>query len=794
MAIEQAGALVISDGQVLLRRHAPDLWLIPKGHVECGETAIRAAQRELREETGVEGIPRSFVGRIPFQRRGREYDLRLYTFSFVRETEEAAAHLGTDAVWLPIAEACRRLSFPQYRQALEQAIRSFSESNESSLRAATDLTSRALGRTVHLRSLSASWATRPCFRVVEEPFVVRLSRSAEEAARTEEILRLASALPVPRVVSREGAILITTWLEGVPFEEAPLPRSVLLERAGALLGSLHSLPVPGGRRARAAEDAKLYFQRILKESLEILQDTGLLLNSEARSSRERIEHSQPRTLNAAPVHWDFVPNNLIWCAGELGLIDFESARLFPAGYDLSKAFHLTSQREIEGKAFLRGYASIISLDPWRSFRDFFDGFFLIRNLANRARRPHLDLSPPLEALRCWLDSPPRLQPRRPMVPRGSVRILWDRGKEEPQLGSVEFLATEEDELGADNLLIAGDCIAALRGLREVGGVAARLAYIDPPFGKGSDLMLKVRNERNATTSQVFAFSDTWPGGFDEYLEWCSRCLSACVQLLTPDGWLFVHTGQEYGPYLRLLLDSLLGSEHFERELVWHYNWGSLTGEPLAKRHDTILVYRMSEASHATALGTEGDVWSVPVVSEEERCGFDTQKPVALLARIIERFTQEGDLVLDPCVGSGTTLVAASALRRRWLAIDRAPVALLATRKRLREAKVGFRVLRAVGSSDEHSVVHLVLFRRTDDFYCELTIPERVEYWGIDWDFKDPFIERWYSFRQRLDRRIRDVSPWLPIPRAGAVVAIRAYDCEGRESFSTAEVDGIPYRV
>jgi len=197
--------------------------------------------------------------------------------------------------------------------------------------------------------------------------------------------------------------------------------------------------------------------------------------------------------------------------------------------------------------------------------------------------------------------------------------------------------------------------------------------------------------------------------------------------LHPAGTLVLHCDPSVSPYLRLCLDALLGRAAFLNELVWRYRRWPSRVRRLQRMHDTLLVYAAEperaaqrpfvaltrerapstqrrwgeqriravhdaqgkrQPSRAEVEASPGvpldDVWELPIVapSGRERCGFPTQKPLALLARLVEIYSEPGQLVLDPYCGSGTTLVAACAAGRRALGLDVEPAALALARGRL----------------------------------------------------------------------------------------------------------------
>ncbi len=178
-------------------------------------------------------------------------------------------------------------------------------------------------------------------------------------------------------------------------------------------------------------------------------------------------------------------------------------------------------------------------------------------------------------------------------------------------------------------------------------------------------------------------------------------------MLKPAGSLYLHGDPKMGAYLRLMLDALMGREHFRNEIVWAYRTGGAGKRHFARKHDVILFYTASDAytfhpqKERVRYGKRffdaqrdeqgyytdvlmRDVWEIPAVINvsSERTGYPTQKPLALLERIVAASSNAGDVVLDPFCGSGTTLLAAQRLGRRWLGIDVNEDAVRLAKKRL----------------------------------------------------------------------------------------------------------------
>ncbi len=250
-------------------------------------------------------------------------------------------------------------------------------------------------------------------------------------------------------------------------------------------------------------------------------------------------------------------------------------------------------------------------------------------------------------------------------------------------------------------IVCGDNLTVLRELPE--GIA-RLVYIDPPFNTGRQRRhTRLRTTRDESGDRVgfgghryrsetlgtHAYGDT----FDDYLGFLAPRLAEARRLLAPDGSLFLHIDAREAHYCKVLLDGLFGRDAFVNEIVWAYDYGGRTRTRWPAKHDTLFWYARDPGSYVfryedidrvpymapglvgpekAARGkTPTDVWWMTIVSPtgREKTGYPTQKPVALLERIVKVHSDPGDLVLDFFAGSGTTGEAAARLGRGYLLVD-----------------------------------------------------------------------------------------------------------------------------
>jgi DNA modification methylase len=283
------------------------------------------------------------------------------------------------------------------------------------------------------------------------------------------------------------------------------------------------------------------------------------------------------------------------------------------------------------------------------------------------------------------------------------------------------------------MVVEGDNLAAMGALHRRSRGAFTLVYLDPPFFTGRQ-HAKVLRSRDRETGQLVratqpAFDDRWEG-LDDYLAALRPRIAMARRLLAHHGSLVVHVDTKTSHYVKVLCDEIFGIDGFTSEIIWRYRrWPSRT-KNFQRVHDVLLRYvrdpdaptrfnQLYEPLAASTLATWGDrkqravvddsgrrcrssstadptpgtplgdVWDIGIVAPvaRERTGYPTQKPEALLERLIEACTDPDDLVLDPYAGSGTTLAVCARLGRRVVGIDNSREALQTIRRRLRQQGV-----------------------------------------------------------------------------------------------------------
>lgn len=304
-----------------------------------------------------------------------------------------------------------------------------------------------------------------------------------------------------------------------------------------------------------------------------------------------------------------------------------------------------------------------------------------------------------------------------------VRLAWSGRAGLPRDSSAELRLERAGD--AQTTLILGDNLAALDALSR-RGVKVSLAYLDPPFftGREHHHVERTRGPNGVVRRVTEAFDDRWRS-LGHYLGELGARIAKVRELLSPDGCLVLHVDPKTSHYAKVLCDEIFGMRAFASEIIWRYRRWPAKTRNFQRVHDVLLRYtrdpevvprfqqlyeplaastaktwgsgrqravldesgrrRRSSVTEAVSPGAPlGDVWDISIVAPvaKERTGYPTQKPQALLSRLIEACTLPGDWVLDPYVGSGTTLAVSAELGRWGIGIDQNPGALKVSERRL----------------------------------------------------------------------------------------------------------------
>lgn len=393
--------------------------------------------------------------------------------------------------------------------------------------------------------------------------------------------------------------------------------------------------------------------------------------------------------------------------------------------------------------------------------------------------------------------------------------------------SALVLPEEPPELNGSRL-IEGENLAVMSTLLADFEGKIDLIYVDPPFLSGKSYRVRTgrkedsRHPENWKTAE--GFQDEWRDRAD-YLNMLYSRLRLMHSLLAETGSLYLHLDWHAAAYARVLLDEIFGPDRLLNEIIWTYHGPSPIRSAFKRKHDTLYVYTKSKeytfnadavrvpydaatvktfSSPKAGFGKRPDLargkvpedwWYFPVVARmhRERTGYPTQKPEALLERIIRASSNSGDLVADFFCGSGTCVTVARRLGRRWLGCDISPLAINTTRRRLLlEPEAGGFGVWVGRDRQEHHALHPKIEITSDNLNVEARLtnlePEALIALEFDWDFDG------HLFRSRAQSikgwRQETINTRLghSYPRAGNyVVAARAVDAEGQTGLATERV-------
>lgn len=276
-------------------------------------------------------------------------------------------------------------------------------------------------------------------------------------------------------------------------------------------------------------------------------------------------------------------------------------------------------------------------------------------------------------------------------------------------------------LSSSNKIFFGD---NLRVLESLPSNSVNLIYIDPPFNTGRrQVRISMSVDRDDQGDRKgfggykyltkvlgkLSFDDI----YDDYLAFLEPRLREAHRVLTANGALYFHIDYREVHYCKILLDSIFGRDNFLNEIIWAYDYGGRSKRKWPTKHDNILYYvkdrnnyvfnadeidRLPYMAPSLVGGDKAklgklptDVWWQTIVSPtgKEKTGYPTQKPLAILERIIRASSCPGDIVLDFFAGSGTTGVAAHKLGRSFILVDNNEEAIRVMRSRFRDVPVEF---------------------------------------------------------------------------------------------------------
>lgn len=325
----------------------------------------------------------------------------------------------------------------------------------------------------------------------------------------------------------------------------------------------------------------------------------------------------------------------------------------------------------------------------------------------------------------------------------------------------------------DGSVILGDNLAVMAALLPEYEGRINLIYADPPFFTNRKFSARVgRGEDSRKPSKwklAEGYHDSWDD-MDSYLQYLYERLALMHRLLAPNGTLYLHLDWHADSYARLILDEIFGAENFINEIIWTYHGPSPIRTAFNRKHDTILMYAKNKqyvfnadairepynpntvatfkASRKAGFGKVPDLergkvpedwWYFPVVARlhNERTGYPTQKPEALLERIILASSNKGDMVADFFCGSGTTALVASKHGRKFITCDESMRAVQTARARLAKTKSVFTFERDSKFAYIPATRSKKIKVQVADGYVRLSTSLNVDFWEVDpaWDGK-----------------------------------------------------------
>lgn len=258
----------------------------------------------------------------------------------------------------------------------------------------------------------------------------------------------------------------------------------------------------------------------------------------------------------------------------------------------------------------------------------------------------------------------------------------------------------------------------LNVLKSVADGTAALVYIDPPFNTGhKQTRSRLRTVRDEVGGDRVGYKGQkyktiklgetgYDDSFDDFMAFLEPRFIEAKRILKPNGSFFFHIDYREVHYCKVLLDKIFGRASFINEIIWAYDYGARSRSRWSAKHDNILwyavdpqnyTYRYSDidripymapglvgAEKAKRGKTPTDVWWQTIVSPngKEKTGYATQKPLAILERIVKVHSNPGDLLVDFFAGSGTLGEAAAKHGRHFLLVDKNPAAIRIMKKRL----------------------------------------------------------------------------------------------------------------
>ena len=365
----------------------------------------------------------------------------------------------------------------------------------------------------------------------------------------------------------------------------------------------------------------------------------------------------------------------------------------------------------------------------------------------------------------------------------------------------------------DGRVILGDNLNVMAALLPEYENKINLIYADPPFFTNRKFSARVgRGEDSRKPSKwklAEGYHDSWDD-LDSYLQFLYERLSLMWKLLAPTGTLYLHLDWHADSYARLILDEIFGAENFINEIIWAYHGPSPIRTAFNRKHDTILMYAKSKnyvfnaddvrepyspstlttfkSSRKAGFGKVPDLergkvpedwWYFPVVARlhNERTGYPTQKPEAMLERIILASSNKNDLVADFFSGSGTTSLVSAKQGRKFIACDESMRAVQTLRARLAETKSVFTFERDISIKNEMAHKSKKVKVKITGDMIQLQTSLHVDFWEVDSDWDGKLFKSVAQAQRHV--RSGEIPMQLKI-KIGGKVCIRLINVEGKQ--------------
>jgi DNA modification methylase len=368
-------------------------------------------------------------------------------------------------------------------------------------------------------------------------------------------------------------------------------------------------------------------------------------------------------------------------------------------------------------------------------------------------------------------------------------------------------------LAPQSRLILGENLAVMAALLPTHAGRIDLIYADPPFFTNRNYAARIgrgEDSRKPTEWELAeGYHDNWDS-LDAYLDFLYERLALMYRLLSPNGTLYLHLDWHADAYARLLLDEIFGADHLLNEIIWTYHGPSPIRRAFNRKHDTILAYvkgdkytfnvdAVREPYNANTVKTFNsspkagfgkvpdlergkvpeDWWYFPVIARlhSERTGYPTQKPLALLERILLASSNVGDLVADFFCGSGTTPLVAAMHGRSFIACDETLRALHTSRNRLTVSGHPFSLERASGFPQQILPAPKSVKVSQSGDTISLQTKLELDYWEVDPNWDEATFE---SAAQAVRPARGGEIPRQLETKAGGKICIRLVTVEGTQ--------------